>query len=403
MIRKVIGHYREAGFSGLLRTTNNYIRNKLTPYYMEMLEHTRKPEKKIIFCNFAGKGYGGYPAAICDELLRRRTDAKLIWLSNKDAGGFPEHVRTVRVDSYAALRELATAKVWIDNCRKGRKIRKSDRQFYLQTWHGGGPCLKMIEGDAQAYLPPLYMEDAKHDTEMADLFISDCEWQNDNYRRAFWYNGEILNCTTPPNDFFYQDWDKVKKDVFRAFGLDTNKHIILYAPTFRNNHSTDCYDIDYDRILSTCRKRFGGEWVFVVRMHPTMTEKQAEIRFNDRIINGTSYPQIEEILIASDILITDFSASMFLAFRWKIISFLYANDYEDYIRNERPLYFDIKELPSGFSGTNDELEDRILNFSQEDYRHRCEMFNQTVGFFEGGQSVKIITDRIEFELSKNQA
>ena len=363
---------------------------------MIALETLIDPHNKIVFCNFAGKGYGGYPKDICDELINRDCESELIWLVNDIEGsGFPEQVKLVDINSYSALKELATAKVWIDNCRKPGEIRKSKKQFYLQTWHGGGPCLKMIEGDAEPFLSKSYIKAAKNDTKMADLFISDCRWQNENYRRAFWYDGEILNCTTPPNDLFYQDWTKVKHKVFSHFHLDEKTHIVLYAPTFRNNHSTDFIGVDSDIVISSCKKRFGGDWKLMLRIHPTMSEAQEKIVFNEDVINGTEYPQIEDLLIASDVLITDFSASMFLAFRWNIPTFLYANDYEEYIHKERPLYFDVKDLPADFSHSNSELKQQIESFSIEKYKDKCIAFSQEVGFFEGGKATKTITDRIE--------
>lgn len=399
MLEKILSHYRNEGWKGLSIVTKNYIRDRLAPLYMTIVEFIKGPEKKIVFCNFAGKGYGGYPKFICDELIKRGTKAKLVWLASKttvERGVFPPQIVVKDINSYAALWELSTAKIWIDNCRKSSWIRKSPKQFYLQTWHAGGPALKYIEEDAVKYLTDTYMKDAKHDTEMADLFISDCEWQNENYRRAFWYNGEILNCTTPPNDLFYQDWNNVKRNVVKYFSLDEGTHILLYAPTFRNNHQIDCYNIDYKKLEEACTQKFGGKWVIIVRFHPTFQGKIEE--HLSCVTNGTNYPQIEDLLIASDVLITDFSATMFLAYRWKINTFLYASDYEDYINNERPLYFDIRQLPASFSTTNSELQNNIMAFSKTDYDRKCEDLSKEVGFFEGGHSVEIITNRIEREL-----
>lgn len=399
MLSKLINIYKKGGIQRVFYVFQNLKRQFFSPIYMTILELIKKPEDKIVFCNFAGKGYGGYPKSICDELIKRNIKAELIWLSNGKCE-VPETVKTVDINSYAALRELATAKIWVDNCRKSRFIRKSNKQFYIQTWHGGGPCLKMIEGDAEAYLSKAYIKDAKNDTKMADLFISDCKWQNDTYKRAFWYNGEILNCGTPSNDIFYRSWDATKAKVFDYFGLDTANHIILYAPTFRNDHATSHYDLDFDRVIKNCEKKFGGKWIVFFRLHPTIADSIIESKFSSNILNATMYPQMDELLVASDILITDFSASMFEAFRWKKITFLYASDYEDYIRHERPLYFELMELPASFSKDNNELSNNISCFSKDLYVSKCIAFNKEIGYFTGGNSVNIITDRIESEINR---
>ena len=93
---------------------------------------------------------------------------------------------------------------------------------------------------------------------------------------------------------------------------------------------------------------------------------------------------------------------MFLAYRWKITTFLYANDYEEYIQNERPLYFKLDELPASFSTSNDQLEQAIMDYSNEEYSIRCDELSYEVGFYEGGRSVKTITDRIEDELNNRR-
>ena len=89
-----------------------------------------------------------------------------------------------------------TAKVWVDSNRKEGYIRKRKGQFYIQTWHGGVP-LKKIEGDCEEYLGEVYIQRAKWDSAMTDLYLSNGGFCTDMYRRAFWYTGEILECGTP--------------------------------------------------------------------------------------------------------------------------------------------------------------------------------------------------------------
>ncbi len=386
------------GDGGALIRIRNKICRTLAPLYMKTVALLNRPQNKIVFCNMYGKrGYGGDPGAVCDEFIRRNTDTDLVWISRDDKG-YPKEVRTVRYRTLAELRELATAAVWVDNARKSSWIRKGKRLFYLQTWHSASPCLKMIEGDVADRLPEYYLKDAKNDSKMADLFLADSDRMIESYRRAFWYDGEVLKCVEPTSEYFYGDWKAIRKEVREFFGLDDGVKLVLFAPTFRDDRSFDDYGMDYGALIRACSERFGGKWSALYRYHAVHDGKNERARPD--VINATMYPAIEKLLIACDLYITDFSSPMFKTFRWKINTVLFATDYDAYINNDRPLYFDISELPAAFAHSNEQLTEAILGFSEEEYAAKCEEFNDRIGYYEIPDSVGLIADRLESELRK---
>ena len=94
---------------------------------------------KVVITSHYGKGYGDNAKYIVEELVRRHNKYDIVWLLNKELYGsvcFPDYIRTVKYGSLRALFELATAKIWIDNCRKEFYPIKRKSQFYIQTWHG---------------------------------------------------------------------------------------------------------------------------------------------------------------------------------------------------------------------------------------------------------------------------
>ena len=94
-------------------------------------------KNKIFIQNFNGKGYGDNPKYIVEEILRRDLDFVLVWaVMPKLSKNFPKGIKTVRYKSIRAIYEEATAKIWIDNCRKQLYVRKRKEQYYIQTWHG---------------------------------------------------------------------------------------------------------------------------------------------------------------------------------------------------------------------------------------------------------------------------
>lgn len=373
----------------------NFMQSVLAKPFMIICNGLFFDNHKVVFDNFSGKGYGGNSKFIADEIIKRKYNYRLIWLVNdKRDCNFPNQVIRVKKGSWRELYELATAKIWIDNVRKLSSIIKCKNQYYIQTWHGGGPCLKMVENDAAEHLSESYLRCAKHDSEMADLFISGCDWRSNNYRNAFWYNGEILCSGTPTSDILFNQTEEELRKTRESLGIPNNFRIALYAPTFRNDHGVKSYNLNYIDFVNSLQARFGGKWCVIVRLHPTLSSKGMNIDYNNIIINGSAHPQIEDLILISEVMVTDFSGCMFDAFRLKKIVFLYASDYESYIRNERKLYFDLTKLPSSLSKTNEELCESIKFHNQEIYDKKLRGFLDIIHYYPGGHAAEQIADKI---------
>ena len=352
-------------------------------------------KNKIVFSSFFGAKYNDNPKAISDELLKRK-DIQQIWLLPKDVP-HPDTIKTVPPSSVAALYHLATAKVWIDNSRKRGYVRKRKSQFYIQTWHGG-VGFKSVEGGAVETLKERYIEAAKNDSKMADAFISECEWKTQQYRRDFWYSGEIIKCGMPRSDIFFKDQNAISEKVRSALGINLNKRIVLYAPTFRKDNGMEAYNIDYDRLCDALEKKYGGKWCVVVRLHPEVSSKADFIRYNDRVVNGTVYEDINEILVASQFLISDYSSCIFDALFCKKKVILYAPDIEQYNAEDRHLTFKFDELPMAIARDNDELTHIINTFDDNAFEERRASFIEKMGYYSKGNASKIISNRIISEM-----
>lgn len=395
MIDKVKMHIAKGGVKELIIITYRFILSRISPVFMRIMGHFHS-DRKIVFSHFDGKAYGGNPRIICDELIRIKAPYRLVWITDKRfKGSLPDEVDWVPVNSMRQLWALSTAKIWIDDCRKSNRFRKNNKQYYIQTWHGGGPCLKKIEADAISTLPQTYILDAKNDSEMADLFISACAWRTKNYREAFWYDGEILNCGTPASDIYSKDITSIKKEIYSTFNVNPLKRIVLYAPTFRSDHDTDCYRMDYIQILNSLKSRFQDEWIIIVRLHPSIMELSDFIKYSDQIINGSLYPQFEDLLISADALITDYSGCMFEAYRLGKKVFIYAPDLHKYVETERDLYFDITELPADVSLSDTDLINNILQFDEDHYNKKVNQFLEDIGYYPFGNATETIVARIK--------
>ena len=341
---------------------------------------------KIVISSYYGRGYSDNARAIVDQLLKENCNYDIVWLL-KDmslAKTLPQGVRGVKLESIAGIYEQASARLWIDNCRKWGYVRKKPNQLYLQTWHGS-LALKRIEADAGDALEPGYITSAQRDSKMTNLYLSNGNFFTDLVRRAFWYDGPILTCGSPRNDIIINGNSEVYDKVKKHFNLDTDTKICLYAPTFRKDFSLKAYDMDYMALKNSLEQRFGGKWVVMVRLHPNIFQKSKDLQLGDgqSVINGSYYDDMQDLLVTADMLITDYSSSMFDYFMCRKPVFIYASDIEDYAA-DRGFYFELDKLPFGLAQNNDEMQALVKNLDQNAYINTLNAWADTMGLIENG-------------------
>lgn len=353
---------------------------------------------KIVISSYYGKGFGDNLRPIAEELLRRRSDLDIVWLTadRQAADSLPKGIRAVDNNSAQKIVELCTAKVWIDNCRKGARL-KREEQIYVQTWHGF--ALKRIEKDVVETLGDRYEDYAKRDSSQIDLIVSDSRFMTEVYRRTFWYEGEIQEFGSPRNDALVNGDNETYKLVRSSFGLPEECKIVLYAPTFRADKSMEPYSIDYARLRKNCEARFGGRFAVLIRLHPNIMSQAKELSFDgETTFDASPYQDMQELLAAADIVITDYSSLMFDFMLTGRPCFQYATDIDAY-KNDRNFNFSLEKLPFPLAENNDELENAILGFDDTEYQKRLNKFNEEFGVRADGRAaarcVEWILDRMK--------
>ena len=312
-------------------------------------------KNRIVFSSYYGRGYSDSPKAICEVLRQSGEDLELLWLCKDETAAktLPEGVRAVPTRGLKKIRALASAKVWVDNCRKYENLKRKG-QFYFQTWHGF--ALKKIEKDAEAGLEPRYLRACKTDSAQCDAFFTGSGFMEKLYRNSFWYQGPVLRTGTPRNDVFYQDHTALHAKVCKTLGLPEDRKLALYAPTFRADHSVEAYRIDPELVRRKAAENLKGEWTVLIRLHSNVAEQSKGLFAydGDTLADATAYPDMQELLCAADLLITDYSSSMFdYALTGKPIV-RFATDVEAY-QKDRDFYFPLEELPFPLARSNQEL------------------------------------------------
>lgn len=359
----------------------------------EVLSFLPKQQKKAVCQSYYGRGWSDSPGAVASELLKRGWRVFWVVKSPAEAGTLPPGVTPVLLESPRAIYHLCTAGTWIDNSRKWAYTRKRGATRYVQTWHGFP--LKRIEGDAEGALDGSYVRAARHDSEMCDLFVSNSAFLTEIYRRAFWYGGEVLECGFPRNDIIFGPSGPTGEKVRRKLRLPGGKRLALYAPTFRRDYGLCVYDMDYKRVCAALSKRFGGDWLILAKLHPNIADKANELRLDpEYVVNASAYADIQELYLACDALLTDYSSVMFDYMNTKKPCFLYVNDLKAY-KDDRNFYFDLDTLPFPRAEDNDGLERIILDFDGAAMGEQAQRFCRELGIKEDGTASKQVADWLE--------
>lgn len=350
---------------------------------------------KVLVSSYYGRGYGDNPKYIIDALLHKDQNLRILWLTKNEAEGkdLPDGVEAVRTNSIAALYHMATAKIWIDNCRRHYAFKKKN-QFYIQTWHGF--ALKRIEEDVKENLGRLYVYIAKRDSDAIDVIISEAAFMTNIYRNSFWYDGEILQWGSPRNDILLDEEKRhaCRDRVLNFYNIAPTTKILLYAPTFRADESLEPYSVDYTAVKKACEQRFGEEFTVLVRLHPNIARRCTELNLQEQgVVSATDYPDMQELLAASDVVISDYSSLMFDFALSQKPCFQFATDIEEY-KQDRNFYFQLDHLPFSVAQNNQELVDNILCFDEEKYNEKISEFFDSVGMVRTGDSSEKCADLI---------
>ena len=179
-------------------------------------------------------------------------------------------------------------------------------------------------------------------------------------------------------------------------GIQADTHIVLYAPTFKGsedkavNTYSEVEMINAQLIKKSLHDRFGGEWVFWSRGH--QYTKDIDIPGSD--LDITSYPDMQELLIISDVLISDYSSSIWDYAITKKPCFLFVPDIEKYKNEERGFLTPIEKWPGVLCINNDDINKSIQQFDYQQYYDHIQSYFDTVKSYEEGNACQKTLNRI---------
>ena len=206
-------------------------------------------------------------------------------------------------------------------------------------------------------------------------------------KHAFHYDGTILEIGLPRNDIFWQDAFYLKNEIKNSLNIDSEYKLLLYAPTYRDNLSENGFILEISSIIDSLTRRFGGKWKVLYRAH--YFEKNSELVQCNLIINVSCYSDMQELLYIADVLITDYSSSMWDFSFTNKPCFLYTPDIDKYMEY-RNFFVPPSQWHFPLANNIKELQDNILSYDALRFKEDMVKHHNEYGSFENGMATEKI-------------
>ncbi|MCW2872278.1 bifunctional glycosyltransferase/CDP-glycerol:glycerophosphate glycerophosphotransferase [Actinacidiphila oryziradicis] len=314
--------------------------------------HRRLDPNLAVFAAYWERGYACNPAAIEAAVRKFAPHIRTAWITTpKYAHTLPSGVRRLHPGSSAYWTALARATYLVNNVNFPHRYRKRPGQTNLHTHHG--TPLKHMGLDLQDHPAAALDMDFRRllgHVDRWDYSLSANRHSTLVWERAYPAGFTSLEYGYPRNDIFQTaDADDVLR-IRTRLGIPDGATAVLYAPTHRDYQRGFVPPVDLERLA----RELGPGYVILVRAHYLHNAKAA---LPESVIDVCAHPSVEELCLASDVLLTDYSSVMFDYANLDRPIVIHAEDWTAY-RAARGVYFDLPAEPPGLvARTQDELID----------------------------------------------
>lgn len=304
----------------------------------------------VVFESYFARQYSDNPQAVYEEMVRRDLPFELVWATADGQFQVPEgDPRIVLRGSRDYYEALSSARFVVDNVLKLPGFAKRPGQTYLQTWHG--TPFKTIGYDlvqsGRIASGTTKLSRFAEDVPLWDRLISPSPHVTGMLRRAFRYEGEVMEVGYPRNDMlFAADRAERARRIRYRLGIPDDRAIALYVPTWREDvWLTGGRTAEMVMPADQVANALGESWSVLVRQHHMVADRTVGI--GTSVVDVTRYPDISELYLIADVVITDYSSVMFdFAATGKPLLF-YVPDLDFYQDELRGTYFDLTEEAPG--------------------------------------------------------
>ncbi|WP_172382816.1 CDP-glycerol glycerophosphotransferase family protein [Streptomyces sp. MNP-20] len=321
-----------------------------------------------VFSAYWDRGVACNPAAIAAKLAELAPHIHPVWVvSRANEPLLPPGTDHVIPGSRRYWRVMATAKYLVNNANFPNAIVKRQGSVHLQTHHGT-PLKRMglDQLDHPAAAQGLNFHDLLARVDRWDYSVSSNTHSTETWQRAYQSRYVELDHGYPRNDVYYTATAADVRAVRDRLGIAPGSRALLYAPTHRDYEAAWTPRLD----LAALADRLGEDTVLLVRGHyfygggagPSL----AALRRTGRVLDVSAYDPVEDLALAADALITDYSSLMFDYANLDRPIVVYADDWETYATT-RGVYFDLlAEPPGAVARTQEELTEVLTTGAWRD-------------------------------------
>ncbi|UFR04173.1 CDP-glycerol glycerophosphotransferase family protein [Streptomyces sp. Go40/10] len=346
-----------------------------------------------VYCAYWGRGYACNPAAIhakARELAPHLRSVFLVEAGQEHA--VPEGVEYAVIGSRRSWELLARATYLVNNANFAEGVVKRPGSVHLQTQHG--TPLKTMGVDQSTY--PVVAARSGSYTKLLgrvdrwDFNLSSNRHSTQMWERAFPGSYEHLEYGYPRNDVYYTATAADVARIRRELGVPEGATAVLYAPTHRDHHTGFEPGLDLEAFCAAA----GEDVVVLLRAHYFYDRGRS--RGSDRVIDVTAHRSSEDVCLAADALVTDYSSIMFDYANLDRPIVVYADDWDVY-RETRGVYFDLMAEPPGpVARTPEELAAvfRDGSYAGPDARALRAAFRERFCQFDDGRAAERVVRRV---------
>lgn len=366
-------------------------------------------DKLVYFQTFSGRGYSDSPKAMYEYMRKapEYKDYKFVWSFRE-----PEKYRELLEDGRTELVKFRTradnialrrAKYWIANYRMLDYQHPRKGQIYVQCWHG--TPLKRLGYDIDASDNAMnsigeIREKYRTDAKKFSYLLSPSPFASEKFATAWDLNAthqthKIIEEGYPRNDRLINAGDEERTGIRKKLGVD-DKRVILYAPTWRDNQhiSGEGYsyktEVDFDRL----KEALGDRYVILFRAHYLVANSFDFDRYDGFVRDVSSYDDINDLYLASDLLITDYSSVFFDYSNLERPVIFYMYDLDQYEHEMRGFYLSLDELPGPIVKDEDKLIEEIEKSKNWTADEKYLEFNRRFNPHEDGKASARVLARI---------
>lgn len=331
-------------------------------------------EKLILFVVYGGSRYDDSPRFVYEQMKRDAAfrGFKLVWAFQEPESVSEIKENKIKIDSFEYFKTALAAKYWITNSSVSRGLSfKKEGTIHIFFPHGM-TAIKKIGNDIKA-------ENASFRTkekEKRDYIIIEGREEEKIIKSAWDIDSEVIyRIGLPRNDELYHCTDEKRTGIKRKLGIPFDRKVIMYAPTFREYKRDKNLVVYFEPPINIAKwkERLGRDYVLLIAGHYEIQDMILQ-GGDDFVINCFAYPHINDLMMVSDLLISDYSS---IVFDYSILErpiLAYAYDFEEY-NQKRGVYPGYEEIfYDGIIKSEEELIQRIehLDYDAESrYTRDC--------------------------------